>query len=248
MKTNSPLADAVDADSDRLRALLERAAKGRDSQAWSDLWTELYHNGSLDVANPLVLHTLTDAAEGDHAETAASALFLAGALLVQADQRYETRDLRDRHASEVARLLAAAHRWRQVTADRTDYCHLLEAVLNLEGDIHWAQDLIWGIVTEEYELECPDPDGCASLWVIIGERGCFSTAEDYALSDDVETYPLHPADPHALEGVGRRLYDLVLADGHEEVARALTHAFGEATCPECAQRLSVVGQVIAGSS
>lgn len=27
-------------------------------------------------------------------------------------------------------------------ADRNDYCHLLEAVLNLEGDIHWAEDLI----------------------------------------------------------------------------------------------------------
>ncbi|WP_327245862.1 hypothetical protein [Streptomyces sp. NBC_01320] len=248
MTTSSPVPRADDADTDRLRALLERAAKGRDSQAWSDLWTELYHNGSLDVAQPLVLHTLTDMAEDDHADTAVSALLLAGALLVQADQRYETRNLRDRHAPEVARLLAAANRWRQVTADRNDYCHLLEAVLNLEGDIHWAQDLIWGVVNEEYELECPDPDGCASLWVIIGERGFFSAAEDYALSDDIETFPLHPADPRALEGLGRRLYDLALTDGHEEVARALTYAFGEATCPECEQRLSVGGQVIAGTS
>jgi hypothetical protein len=245
MTTSSPHTRADDADSERLRTLLDRAGKGRDSQAWSDLWTELYHNGSLDVAHPLVLHTLTGMAEADHADTAASALSLAGALLVQADQWYETRDLRDRHAPEVARLLAAAHRWRQVTADRTDYCHLLEAVLNLEGDIHWAEDLIWGVVNEEYELECPDPDGCASLWVVIGERGFFSAAEDHALSDDVDTYPLHPADPRAREGVGRRLYDLALADGHEEVARALTYAFGEATCPECEQRLSVVGQIIA---
>lgn len=247
MTTSSPVPRADDADSDRLRTLLERAAKGRESQAWSDLWTELYHNGSLDVAHPLVLPTLTDMAEDDDADTAASALLLAGALLVQADQRYETRNLRDRHEPEVARLLAAANRWRQVTVDRNDYCHLLEAVLNLEGDIHWARDLIWGVVNEEYELECPDPDGCASLWVIIGERGFFSAAEDYALSDDTETFPLHPADPHAMEGLGRRLYDLALADGHEEVARSLTHAFGEATCPECEQRLSVVGQVIAGS-
>lgn len=48
-----------------------------------------------------------------------------------------------------------------------------------------------------------------------------------------------------LEGLGRRLYDLALADGHEHVARALTYAFGEATCPECEQRFSVVGQVVA---
>ncbi|MFD7403420.1 hypothetical protein ACFV7R_12245 [Streptomyces sp. NPDC059866] len=248
MTTSSPVPLADDADSDRLRALLERAATGADSQAWSDLWTELYHNGSLDVAHPLVLHTLTVMAEGDHADTAASALHLAGALLVQADQRYETRNLRDRYAPQVARLLAAANRWRQVTADRNDYCHLLEAVLNLEGDIHWAQDLIWGVVSEEYELECPDPDGCTSVWVIIGERGFFSAAEDYALSDDVETFPLHPADARSLEGLGHRLYDLALADGHEEVARVLAYAFGDAICPECKRRFSVVGQVIASYS
>jgi hypothetical protein len=173
---------------------------------------------------------------------------LDGALLVQADQRYETRNLRHQYTPEVARLLRAAHRWRQVTADRNDYCHLVEAVLNLEGDIHWAETLVWGVVSEEYELECPDPDGCASLWVIFGERGFFSAAEDYALSDDIETFPLHPADPRALEGLGRRLYDLALDDGHEEVARALTYAFGEATCPECRQRFSVVGQVVTSPS
>ncbi|MFG2944184.1 hypothetical protein [Streptomyces adustus] len=249
MTTSSPVPRADAADSDRLRALLERAATGRDSQAWSDLWTELYHNGSLDVADPLVLHALADMAQTGRADTAASALHLAGALLVRSDQRYETRNLRHQYAPEVARLLGAANRWRQVAVDRNDYCHLVEAVLNLEGDVHWAEELIWGIVGEEYELECPDPDGCASLWVILGERGFFSTAEDYALSDDdVETFPLHPADPRALEGLGRRLYDLARADGHEEIARTLTYAFGEATCPECEQRFSVVGQVVARSS
>lgn len=244
MATSSPASRPHDAGTDRLRALLERAATGRDGQAWSDLWTELYHNGSLDAGHPLVLHTLADMAQTDEADVAASALHLAGALLVEADQRYETQNLRHQYAPEVGRLLAAANRWRQLTADRNDYCHLLEAVLNLEGDIHWAEHLIWGVVSEEYEVECPDPDGCASLWVILGERGFFSTAEDHALSDGIETFPLHPADPCALEGLGRRLYGLALADGHEEVARALTYAFGEATCPECQQRFSVVGQII----
>ena len=59
-----------------------------------------------------------------------------------------------------------------------------------------------------------------------------ATAEDQAVSDGGETFPLHPADPRALEGLGRRLHDLALADGHEDVAHALTYAFGEATCAE----------------
>lgn len=245
--SSAPVPPVDEADSGRPAALLERAAAGRDSQVWNDLWTELYHNGSLDVSHPLVLPALRDMAEGDDADTAASALHLAGALLVQADQRYETRELRDRRAPEVARLLAAAHRWRQVTRDRDGYCHLLEAVLNLEGDIHWGEELIWGIVGGEYELECPGEDCSEVLWVVIGERGFFSTSEDYALSDGVETLPLHPADPGALDGLGRRLHGLALADGHEDVAHALTHAFGEATCPRCERRCSVVGQVIARS-
>ncbi|MEU9291753.1 hypothetical protein AB0D57_45885 [Streptomyces sp. NPDC048275] len=248
MTSSSPVSRADEADSGRLTSLLDRAATGRDSQAWSDLWTELYHNGSLDVSHPLVLLALMNMAEGDDADTAASALHLAGALLVQADQRYETRKLRDQHTHEVVRLLAAANRWRQATADRNDYCHLLATVLNLEGDIHWAEDLTWGIVSEEYELECPDPDGCATVWVVIGERGFFSASEDYALSDDIETLPLHPAAPGTLDGLGRRLYELALADGHEDVAHAWTYAFGEATCPECERRFSVVRQVVARSS
>lgn len=71
MTTSSPVPRADNPDSDRLRALLERAATGRDSQAWSDLWTELYHNGSLNVAHPLVLHTLADMAQADKADMAA---------------------------------------------------------------------------------------------------------------------------------------------------------------------------------
>ncbi|MEU6240393.1 hypothetical protein [Streptomyces sp. NPDC047024] len=245
MTTSSPAPRADDTDTDRLRTLLGHAATSGNARAWSDLWTELYHNGSLDVAHPLVLPTLAGMAQAEDAGVAASALQLAGALLVQADQRYETRDLRQRYAPEVARMREAANRWRRVTADRDDYCYLVEALLNLEGDIHWAEDLIGGVVGEEYEVECPDPDGCATVWVAFGERGLFSTTEDYACAEPLETFPLHPADPRTLQGLGRRLYDLASADGHKDVARALTYAFGEATCPECEQRFSVAAQVSA---
>ncbi|MFB6874894.1 hypothetical protein [Streptomyces sp. NPDC056323] len=248
MTSISPVPHTDDADSDRLTSLLDRAATGRDDQAWSNLWTELYHNGSLQVSHPLVLPALTDMAEGDHFDTAAAALHLAGALLVQADQRYETRKLRQQHASEVGRLLAASNRCRQATADRNDYCHLLEAVLNLEGGIHWAEELIWGIVSEEYELECPDPDGCAAVWVIIGEQGFFSSSEDHALSDDAEILPLHPAAPPR----PRRPRAPPLRAGPVGRPRGCgarpAHAFGEATCPQCERRFSIVGQVVARSS
>jgi hypothetical protein len=120
----------------------------------------------------------------------------------------------ERHCDEDPRRLdEPGGREAESEADRNDYCHLLEAVLNLKGDIHWAEDLIWGIVSEEYELECPDPDGCAAVWMLIGERGLFITSEDYALYDDAESLPLHPAALRALDGPGRRLQELALSDG-----------------------------------
>jgi hypothetical protein len=115
MMRGSPVPHASDVVSGRLVRLLDRALPpvGTVRPAWSDLWAVLYHNGSLEVSYPLLLPALTDMAEGDHADTAAAALLLAGALLVQADQRYETRKLRHQHALEAGRLLAASNRWRQ---------------------------------------------------------------------------------------------------------------------------------------
>ncbi|MDI9887185.1 transposase [Streptomyces sp. HNM0645] len=80
----------------------------------------------------------------------------------------------------------------------------------------------------------------------LGERGFFSTSEDYALpGDDVETRPLLPANPANLDGIGRRLHDIALSDGHHEVAHVLTHVFGHATCPDCETNFSVADQVSA---
>jgi hypothetical protein len=57
-----------------------------------------------------------------------------------------------------------------------------------------------------------------------------------------------PAVPRAcsssLAGVGRRLHDIALADGQQEVAHALTYVFGTATCPARGTAFSVAGQVV----
>ncbi len=64
MTSGSPIPRADDTDSGRLATLLDRAATGPDSQAWNDLWTELYHNGSLEAPHPLVLPALTVVPDG----------------------------------------------------------------------------------------------------------------------------------------------------------------------------------------
>ncbi|MDT0616127.1 hypothetical protein [Streptomyces lancefieldiae] len=65
---------------------------------------------------------------------------------------------------------------------------------------------------QQSRISCPG--SAAGLFIVLGERGFFSTSGDYALSDDdLETKPLLPADPIGLTGIGRRLHGVALADG-----------------------------------
>ncbi|WP_199885611.1 hypothetical protein [Streptomyces sp. CB00455] len=49
------------------------------------------------------------------------------------------------------------------------------------------------------------------------------------LSADVAGSVRLIADPAAMDGIGQRLHDIALTDGHQEVANAMTYAFGGAT-------------------
>ncbi|MYX04125.1 MULTISPECIES: hypothetical protein [unclassified Streptomyces] len=55
-------------------------------------------------------------------------------------------------------------------------------MLSFEGVVGWGENLAWGLVNEEYEVSCPSCE--AALFIVIGERGFFSTSADYALSED----------------------------------------------------------------
>ncbi|MBQ0830827.1 hypothetical protein [Streptomyces tagetis] len=222
--------------------LLDRIAGEAKSGLWSDLWSALCHQGSVYSASFAVLPWLTDMAGSDDRDQAVNALALAGAIMAGAEQPHGAGDVRARHAAEVERLLTAVNRQLRTASDRTDYIHLLEAMLGFEGVVGWSEDLAWGLGNEEYEVDCP---GCQTgLFVVFGERGFFSTSEDYALADsDLETRPLLPANPADLDGIGRRLHDLALSDGQHEVAHALTYVFGHAACPECETRFSVADEV-----
>ncbi|MFG3000803.1 hypothetical protein [Streptomyces sp. NPDC048340] len=225
-------------------ALLDRIASEPNAELWNDLWSALCHQGSVYSASFAALPWLVCVADGDDREQAVSALTLAGASVAGAGQPHDAGDVRLEYAAEIATLLSVANNRLRSASDRTEYAYLLEAVLSFDGVLGWSEDLAWGLTNEEYEVSCPHCE--ASLFIVLGERGFFSTSGDYALSeDDVETRPLRPADPAALDGIGRRLHDIALADGQREVANALTYVFGAAACPDCETSFSVSDQVSA---
>ncbi|WP_432059657.1 hypothetical protein [Streptomyces sp. S1] len=226
-------------------ALLARVEAEPAPEAWTDLWSALCHQGSVYPASFAALPRLAGAAGSDDRVRAVNALNLAGAIMAGAGQPHGAGDVRARYAAEVATLLAAVNHRLRTATDRGEYVDLLESMLGFEGVAGWSEDLAWGLGNEEYEVSCP---GCGTdLFVVFGERGFFCTAEDHALSDDVETRPLRPAGPAELEGLGRRLHDIALADGHHDVAHALTFVFGSATCPECEAGFSVAERITSPS-
>ncbi|MFE4976031.1 hypothetical protein ACFRAR_28490 [Kitasatospora sp. NPDC056651] len=224
--------------------LLDRIAAEPNAEVWNDLWSALCHQGSVYSASFAALPWLAGTAESGNREQAVNALVLAGAIVAGAGQWHGAGDVRSEHAAEIAILLRTVEQYRRTASDRAEYIHLMEAMLGFEGVVGWSEDLAWGVGNEEYEVSCP---GCeASLFIVLGERGFFSTSDDYAVADgDIETRALHPAAPTDLDGIGRRLHDLALADGQRAVAHALTHVFGHATCPDCETGFSVADQVSA---
>ncbi|MFD6878556.1 MULTISPECIES: hypothetical protein [unclassified Streptomyces] len=229
---------------EKIPTLLDRIASEPDAELWSSLWSALCHQGSVYSASFAALPWLAGVAAGDDGEQAVNALTLAGAIMEGADQPHGAGDVRAEHAGEISTLLSLANEHLRTASERRKYIDLLEAVLSFEGVLEWSEALAWGLAMEEYEVPCP---GCQSmLFIVVGERGFFSTSGDYALSaDDLATTPLRPADPAGLDGIARRLHEVAVADGQREVAEALTFVFGHATCPDCERDFSVAGQVSA---
>ncbi|MER5278836.1 hypothetical protein ABT025_24220 [Streptomyces sp. NPDC002809] len=227
-------------------ALLDRIASDPASGHWSDLWSALCHQGSVYSASFAALPWLAGMAGTDDRDQAVSALTLAGAIMAGADQSHGAGNVRVRHASEVATLLSLANEHLRTAAGRSEYVYLLEAVLSFEGVFGWSEDLAQGLANEEYEVSCPGYGCAAVMFIVVGEHGFFSSVGDYAMSDDqVRTKPLRPAEPTGLTGIGRRLHDVALADGRQEVAKMLTYVFGGATCPDCEEDFSVAARISA---
>ncbi|MER7766962.1 hypothetical protein [Kitasatospora sp. NPDC096140] len=228
-------------------ALLDRITAEPSRELWSDLWSALCHQGSVYTASFAALPWLAGTAAGGNREQAVDALVLAGAIVARADQCRGVDDVRSVYAPQIAALLTAVDGYRRTASDRADYIHLLEATLGFEGVVGWSEGLAWGLGSEEYVVSCPDCE--TDLFIVFGERGFFSSSEDHALADGgiatIETRALRPSPPADLDGIGRRLHDLALAEGQPEVAHALTYVFGHAACPDCGCDFAVAEQIAA---
>ncbi|MBG0831749.1 hypothetical protein HS041_28945 [Planomonospora sp. ID67723] len=220
-------------------ALLDRLETDPDAD-WNDLWSALCHQGTVYSASFAVLPWLMALATDGDEDTRLDALFLAGAIMAGADQPHGAGAVRQRYATEIAQLLRMANERRRTLHDCTDYLYLLHAIVAFEG-VPGGCEALEGLGNGVYAVSCP---ACATaLFIVIGDDGYFSTSGDHVLKDDVTKTPLRPANPESLNGVGRRLHGIALADGQHDAAAAMTYLFGTALCTSCGAAFCVADQV-----
>ncbi|MDX8037400.1 hypothetical protein SK803_45010 [Lentzea sp. BCCO 10_0856] len=116
------------------------------------------------------------------------------------------------------------------------YASLLAAQLTFEGT-GLSPRLAAALDLRTCEIPCP---ACHTSITLLFD---LSLAKASFIDEIGDTSPLEPQNPAALTGIGRRLYDTATAHGQEHVQLAVTHLFGQATCPLCAGGFTVADRL-----
>ncbi|MCM0673723.1 hypothetical protein NCC78_03220 [Micromonospora phytophila] len=215
--------------------LLAEAASDPRAPAWGVLYERACQEGFDKAEETLLIARLATIASVFMPADRDEVLILAGKLAVDMDERSHRRQ-----ADILVQLCHLTTDWLPTPADARSFIYRLRAVMALEGDMLWGEELE-RLIYDEVEVECPNCE--TSLFIAFGERGHFATHEDYATKSDVAQTPLLPATSVDLEGVGLRLYCMSTEVGQQSVAEAVTHVFGRATCTQCAGTFRVSDQI-----
>jgi hypothetical protein len=215
--------------------LLEAAASSTDwdAPAWQELWSQLYHQGSVAPASYAALPELARIARTRPVVAVDPALFLFASIVASTDGPPEIAGVRDRHAVAIAGLLPVAEDKLDLVRDRTEIIYALQNVAALE-DLsvwHWRLE---GLAGGEVEVECP---ACGDdIYLELPGDDSYATADPADLREGQVVRPARPTDLGPPEA---RLLDLCHAHGHHTVAAELLHLFGVVTCPPCGTQFSI---------
>ncbi|MET8575722.1 hypothetical protein [Streptomyces sp. NPDC005012] len=226
--------------------LLDAVGPDPQDPVWNSLASRLYHQGGVGSASYAALPILAEKARQWSITDRRMPLFLAGQIVTARDIYDEVTSPFVAHSSVIAELLALTEEALGDPAladDSVNYVQLLSTSLSFEGVEGWGEHLDQ-VCGEEYEVSCPD---CFSEnFIVFGENGHYSTADDmYFKRPPAHTVPLQPQDPATAEGLLPRLHARVLADGHPEIAARLPYVFGHAHCAHCGEFFSVPDAILA---
>lgn len=226
---------------DDVPGLLQQLDPDPDAEVWEQLWSRLCHQGDVYSASFAALPALTTAIAAWPAADRFPGLNLAAAIIA-ADQSHGLSDVRQYYGpatSTLAQLTAESLRAAD-PADPVAYIYLLQAALAFDGIPIWGQELD-KLADGEYQAPCP---ACGTRnYIAIGERGHFTTVEDYIANNAAIRTALRSATPDSFDGLAKRLYYTARGAGQHEVADRLTYLFGHATCGQCKTTYAVADAI-----
>jgi hypothetical protein len=216
-------------------ALLEAAAASADwdAPAWRELWSQLYHQGSVAPASYAALPELARIARARRDVAVEPALFLFASIVAATDGPPEIAGVRDRYAAAIAGLVPVAEQKLDLVRERTDVVYALQTAAAVEDLSVWQREL-QGLAAGEVELECPACGDHVYLELVDGDIVATADPDDLGQGRAVR-----PARAEELAAPEARLLDLCRVHGHEAVADELRHLFGVFTCPHCGSRFAV---------
>lgn len=236
-------------DAEDLPALLAGLSPESPWSVWDELWSRLCHQGTVYSASFAALPGLLDAAERWKPAERAQLIVLAASILASEDVSGGCADI-------VRQVEWVAPRFQQLCREsltqaglsKRDFIYLLQAARSFEGDRFWGEHLNY-LDSGEFPGECPH---CGvDLYLVIGESGFFTTAEEWIqrrasphvgdpimIREDVKRSLIEPNNG-VLPEDGQWLYEHAQAAQQDEVARWIRHVFGTSVCPKCGHNFPV---------
>jgi hypothetical protein len=227
--------------------LLARLSPDPEASVWEELWSRLVHQGDVYSASFAALPALVDAAEQWKPSERAQLLALAASVLASQDVGGDRNGF-------LLPVEWVVPRFQQLCSESLaetglsihDFIYLLQAARAFEGDKFWGQELDH-LASGEFPGTCPH---CGvDLYLVIGEYGFFTTAEEWVTRPGtkpgtieprtgINRTPIEPND-RVLPDSGQWLYEHAQASQQHEVAGWIRHVFGTSECPSCGHKFQV---------
>ncbi|QJT00330.1 hypothetical protein G9272_08550 [Streptomyces asoensis] len=215
-------------------------------EAWEELASALYHQGSVYTASFAALPALADIAADRIPGDRRLALLLAGRIVSAEQQVHEPGYVQTHYPDAVAELhglTLQGLRAEPFEGDEEDYLYALEDLLAFEGVPVWRCCLL----RNSYEVQCP---ACSQHLKIdlYAQPPCTRRLDPnervrFIGDQGPPLTGIHPTVPADLPPLGARLYAMAVEAGQSTVAEHLTHLHGRATCPDCTPEFSVPQQI-----